>query len=231
MKKIITILVCMCTLISCTVNDENVAFNSNNLLIGNWTYASSDNGEFVFKRSTLLPEKEYGVSFLEGRKFIERTSGFCGTPPLVFWNEEGSYIVDKEVIKISKQGFPGNFNWRIVSLTNTELVVKYEQSDQEKDHEELMNLFDEIYTLATSVNCENADDWLITPYGSKACGGPQGYMAYPNTIDVNLFLEKVSNYSQKEHEYNIKWSIVSTCDVVAQPNEVKCENNVPVLMY
>ncbi|TCP27913.1 hypothetical protein EV195_10172 [Tenacibaculum skagerrakense] len=232
MKKIVTtLLFVLVVLTSCTVNDDTVAFNPKNLLVGHWTYVNSDNGEIVFKRSSALPENEYGVSFLDNKKFIERTSGFCGTPPLVFWNVVGTYQLENELIKVTKEEYPTNFKWKIKSLTNLELVVSYELTDQQKDHEELMNLFNEIYTLATSINCEDADDWLITAYGTKACGGPQGYLAYPNSIDVNLFLEKVSNYTQKEHEYNIKWSIVSTCDVPIQPIGVKCENNIPVLIY
>ncbi len=231
MKRALTILSIVLTITSCTINNENENFNPNDLLLGNWTHEYSDNGEVVFKRTNSLPNENYGVSFLKEGKFVERTSGWCGTPPLVFWNIEGTYELDGTLIKIKTEGYPENYNWRIVSLTNQKLVITYEQTDQEKDHEDLVNLFNELYAMATSKKCNNANDWLITAYGSKACGGPQGFMPYPNSIDVNLFIDKVSQYTQKEHQYNIKWGIISTCDLPAQPSGVKCENDLPVLIY
>ncbi|MFY7670647.1 hypothetical protein ACOSP6_06120 [Tenacibaculum sp. MEBiC06402] len=232
MKRVFIALVAsFIVFMSCTKNEDNIDFNPNNLLLGHWKFETSKYGETVFKRTSSLPSEEYGVSFLEEGKYIERTSGFCATPPLSYWSIEGTYEVESEIIKVLKEHYPNSFIWKIELLTNEKLVVSYAQSDQEKDYEDLMDLFTEIYNLANSVDCTDANNWLITQYGSKACGGPQGYIAYPNSIDVNLFLEKVSNYTQKEHEYNIKWSIVSTCDVVAQPNGVDCENGKPVLTY
>jgi hypothetical protein len=231
MKRILAILTVVLTISSCSVTDEDISFDPKDLLSGNWTFEYSNNGETVFKRTNTLPNEKYGVSFFRDGKFIERTSGWCGTPPLVFSDVQGTYQLEKTLIKVNIEGFPGNYHWRIISLTNKELVITYDRVDQETDLQELMDLFNEIYVMATSESCQDANDWSFTAYGSKACGGPQGYLAYPNSINVNLFLEKVAAYTQKEKEYNIKWDVISTCDLPAQPTGVKCENDLPVLTY
>ncbi|CAM1341189.1 hypothetical protein [Tenacibaculum amylolyticum] len=230
--KIVLVTFLFIVLNSCTKeNDERIAIDSSNLLLGNWVMTKYENEKLIFQRATQLEENTYGISFFEDKRFIERTSGFCGTPPLSFFNLEGTYVVAKTLIKLQKENDPNSLLWRIISLTNEELVVTYEQTDQEKDYQELMELFEEIYTIATSKTCEDANNWSFTTYGSKACGGYQGFIAYPKTINVNEFLEKVAIYTQKEEEYNIKWDIISTCELPAQPTEVVCENGKPVFKY
>lgn len=59
----------------------------------------------------------------------------------------------------------------------------------------------------------------------------KGYIAYTTTIDTEAFLEKVAVYSEAEKQYNIKWNIVSTCDIAQEPVSVECQNNYPVLKY
>lgn len=104
-------------------------------------------------------------------------------------------------------------------------------NDQSADLEALEAMFEEIEMLANSVACTDATEWLFTPYGSKACGGPQGYIAYSNQIDVANFLLKVEQYSEAEHNYNIRWGIISTCDLPLPPTGVSCEDDVAVLIY
>ena len=94
-----------------------------------------------------------------------------------------------------------------------------------------MDLYYEIYSIANSIPCNDALNWSFTPYGSKACGGPQGYIEYSNQIDVPAFLTLVETYTQAEHDYNIEWGIISTCDIIPQPTSVSCENGNAVLNY
>lgn len=104
-------------------------------------------------------------------------------------------------------------------------------SDQEQDNQELITLFDEINELSKSVSCTDASDWTYTAYGSKACGGSQGFIAYSNEIDIEVFLRKIEEYTDLEKAYNIKWGVFSTCDLPQQPSGVKCEDGSPVLDY
>ena len=101
--------------------------------------------------------------------------------------------------------------------------------DQERDA--LLVLLDEIETMANSVVCDDASDWNFVAYGHKACGGPQGYIAYSNQINVTAFLILIENYTEAERDYNLKWGIISTCDLPATPSGVSCENGDAVLNY
>lgn len=103
--------------------------------------------------------------------------------------------------------------------------------NQNDDLAALQAMFEEIETIATSVACTDETEWAFIAYGAKACGGPQGYIAYSNQIDVDDFLLKVEQYTLAERTYNIRWGIISTCDLPAQPSEVSCENGEAVLIY
>lgn len=106
-----------------------------------------------------------------------------------------------------------------------------ENDNQNDDLAALQVMFEEIQTLATSVSCTDATEWTFVSYGSKACGGPQGYIAYSNQINVAYFLSLIEEYSTAEREYNIRWGIVSTCDIPEIPTGVSCQNGSAVLIY
>jgi hypothetical protein len=218
-------------IVSCENNNDPI-INPNNLLLGNWSNAVYDGENIIFERVANLPDEAYGVSFNNEDIYIERSSGFCGTPPLSYFNTEGTWKApETTLIAVTLQSFPGSFNWRILSLNEEKLVVKRELSEQEIDHRNLMTLFNEIETLAYSVSCTNLDDWTFTAYGSKACGGPQGFIPYSTQIDTVAFLQMVANYTEAEHQYNIRWSIISTCDLPNQPISIECQNGFPILKY
>ena len=229
MRTVCTLLVFI-FLLSCDSNSDP-QIDPENLLIGHWVEPKYEGETITYQRASNLKENAPGVSFKSDAVFIQRTSGWCGTPPLTFYDEEGTWNTQESLILINSDYFPGNLNWRIISLNENQLVIKRELSEQEKDHRDLMDLFNEISELANSVPCTDASDWSFTAYGSKACGGPQGYIAYSNQIDTVAFLEKVEAYRIAEHEYNIKWSIYSTCDLAQKPTTVECQNGYPVLIY
>lgn len=105
---------------------------------------------------------------------------------------------------------------------------KDEELTQAQDLQNLNQIFSEITSMATSVTCEDASNWLTTSYGSKACGGPVGYIAYSQAIDTKLFLEKVEEHREAQDEFNKKWGIISDCALAVEPKEVRCENGKPV---
>ncbi|GAA3603224.1 hypothetical protein GCM10022396_20750 [Flavivirga amylovorans] len=214
----------------CSDDNDNIV-DSDNLLIGIWEDPTYEDEKTTFKRTSVLPKDNYGILFKKNGDFVERSSGWCGTPPLVFFDSNGEWQLDDTLITISQEQYPNDYSWRIVSVTEEELVVKRELTEQEKDHRELMDLFNEIYELSLSVSCTDVNDWTFTAYGSKACGGPQGYIAYSTQIDTTAFLQKVEEYSNLEKAFNVKWNIVSTCDLPAQPKEIVCENGFPRLIY
>ncbi len=105
---------------------------------------------------------------------------------------------------------------------------KEEELTQAQDLQNLDQMLAEITSMAASVTCDDSSKWLTTSYGSKACGGPVGYIAYSQDIDTTLFLEKVEEHRKAEDEFNRKWGIISDCALAAEPNEVLCEDGKPV---
>ena len=102
---------------------------------------------------------------------------------------------------------------------------------QDQEKENLSNSFQKITSLANSENCVDASTWSFTAYGSKACGGPQGYIAYSNNINTTQFLALVEQYTQDEKSYNQKWGIISDCSIPQEPTSVNCEDDEAVFVY
>lgn len=78
--------------------------------------------------------------------------------------------------------------------------------------------------------CTNADDWKVAPIGSKACGGPKSYIAYPKTIETDI-LPKIEDYNKREAAFNTKYGITSDCSVIEEPQGIKCNNGKAELIY
>ncbi len=230
-KTLFAVSVIFCFVNMTCSDDDSVPVDSDNLLIGSWISPVYDGDTITFEKTTELPKDAYGILFKTDGTFVERSFGWCATPPLVFFDSKGDWQLNNSIVSITQKQYPNNYTWRIVSLTASELVVKKELTDQEKDHRVLMDLFDEITKMAESVSCTKASDWAFTPYGSKACGGPRGYLAYSTSIDTNVFLEKIETYKNLEHAYNAKWDVVSTCEVPLEPKGLECQNGYPVLKY
>ncbi len=102
---------------------------------------------------------------------------------------------------------------------------------QDEDKEELQLLFSEIETLANQFNCENNVDWKFVEIGAKPCGGPNGFIAYSNKIDENIFLDKVKSFTEKQKRYNEKWTIFSDCKLIRIPVSVACVDGKPQFVY
>jgi hypothetical protein len=228
LKNIFSILL-VTLLLSCESNEPVI--NADNLLLGSWVEPSFDSGTTTYKRGNSLPDENYGISFTQKGEFIERSSGWCGTPPLTYFDYKGSFETDETLIKITTTSFPYSYQWRIISLTENELIVKRELTEQENDHRDLITLFDEIQNLADSTSCDDSANWTFTAYGSKACGGSQGYIPYSTKINTVAFLQKVAAYTQAEKDFNYKWGVVSDCSLPNVPTSVVCENGYPILKY
>jgi len=106
-----------------------------------------------------------------------------------------------------------------------------ESTTLEEDQATLEELLLSINTIAESESCEKAKDWKFTAIGNKSCGGPAGYIAYPKKVDETDFLEKVRKYTQAHREFNIKWSIASTCNITPEPKKISCVDGKAVLNY
>lgn len=106
-----------------------------------------------------------------------------------------------------------------------------EKTSREQDDRNLAQLLKELNDLSASVPCANTTGWTFVPYGTKACGGPLGYIPYHSSIDVECFRKKVALYTDLTKLYNIKHSVISDCSVAPMPKGVDCENGKPILRY
>ncbi|WP_196889348.1 hypothetical protein [Aureivirga sp. CE67] len=108
-----------------------------------------------------------------------------------------------------------------------------DDDDDQRQQEmlEIQNLFSEIENLSKSETCENSEDWSFTSYGDKACGGPEGFIAYSKNIDVSAFLDKVAKHKALQEAFNMKWDVVSNCMAPEEPEGVICEDGVAKFTY
>jgi hypothetical protein len=106
-----------------------------------------------------------------------------------------------------------------------------DKSTAQEDMQLLNKLWDDIYAMSGSANCQRANEWGIVAVGSKPCGGPWSYLAYRLAIDTECFLKKVNYYNAQQQKYNQKYGIASNCMVEPMPKAVICEDGKPVFVY
>ena len=87
-----------------------------------------------------------------------------------------------------------------------------------------------ILDYIATFNCSDATSCNYIAFGSKACGGPQEYLVYPSTVDLEYLTEKVTNYNSMENSYNIKYNIVSDCMAVMPPQNIGCVDGVCTIL-
>lgn len=104
------------------------------------------------------------------------------------------------------------------------------ESSQRYDEAQLDKLKASIESLASEEKCTNAAEWTFSPLGSKACGGPVTYIAYPKELEATI-LPVIQEYTANMSEYNKKYNITSDCMMAAEPRSVKCLNGKAELVY
>lgn len=106
-----------------------------------------------------------------------------------------------------------------------------EDDPKEYSLTEIDELYEKIISISESKTCTNSSDWKFTAIGSKACGGPTGYIAYSNQINESEFLNLVNQFTELQENYNRQNNIGSDCAFVSPPAGIICENGKPVLLY
>ena len=126
--KTILFLVLVAT-IGCSPENEVIPINASDKLIGHWVNPvyNSNGSEFQLTRASSLKDGEYGLSFLEKTQCVERSSGWCGTPPLSFVDFQGTWTrTDTMVIMTIDNGINGmqNIKWVIKTLNDKTLILE-----------------------------------------------------------------------------------------------------------
>ena len=100
---------------------------------------------------------------------------------------------------------------------------------QQSDREKLSSLIKEIEKLANSETCNDVADWNFAAIGSKPCGGPSSYIAYPKKIEDEI-VPKITNFTQMQSAFNTKYGLVSDCMMVMPPSGIRCVDGKAVLV-
>ncbi|QCK14442.1 hypothetical protein [Mangrovivirga cuniculi] len=102
---------------------------------------------------------------------------------------------------------------------------------KEEEIQRIEKIYQKIEEIAYSETCTESSNWLITPIGSKACGGPTHYLPYSVKSDTSLLLELVDDYKSEQIEFNKKYRVYSDCSVPAKPSGIVCIDGKPEFIY
>lgn len=115
------------TTIGCSQENEAITINESDKLIGHWINPIYTGSELKLSRANSLKNDEYGLSFLEKSLCVERSSGWCGTPPLTFSDFKGTWTrTDSNLIITIDNGLNGtqNIKWVIKTLDDNYLIME-----------------------------------------------------------------------------------------------------------
>jgi len=101
-----------------------------------------------------------------------------------------------------------------------------EQADNEQEitAKNLEKQLAGIQSFISADSCSETDQCSFLAYGSKACGGPQGYLLFSNQVDVEALTKMVEEYNKAEDAYNRKFGVSSDCMFITPPPQIACEN-------
>ena len=105
----------------------------------------------------------------------------------------------------------------------------HNHSSQEDDQQQMKSLIKEIDALISTETCSNPAEWKFVAIGSKACGGPSSYIAYPLKLEAEI-CPKVPQFTSMQSAFNTKYKLMSDCAMVMPPVEIRCENGKAVLI-
>jgi hypothetical protein len=114
------------TTIGCSQENESIPINESNKLIGHWINPVYNGSELQLTRASALKSEGYGLSFLEKTQCVERSSGWCGTPPLTFSDYKGSWTRTDSVIVVTINNGIGlqDIKWKIKILDDKTLTME-----------------------------------------------------------------------------------------------------------
>lgn len=133
MKNPFTILmITLCIIVSCVEDPQLSASEIGPIPVGSWSNISYNEDGIILEKVDQLRENTYGYRFLSDGTFIHRAnSGFCGTPPIVTSDFEGSWTKDGDILNIQGTFWGGETveEWEIISSDNNVLTIKVVKSE------------------------------------------------------------------------------------------------------
>jgi hypothetical protein len=137
MKNAITFLfISILFTVSCIEDPQLSAEEAGLQPVGSWSNLTYNENGMTMEKVSQLKENTYGYRFLSNGKLIHRAnSGFCGTPPIVTSDFDGTWTKNGEIIKIEAAFWGGTsiVEWKIISTNDNKLAVEVLKSEWEMD--------------------------------------------------------------------------------------------------
>lgn len=115
----------------CDKNDTTIPMSSDPV-VGYWINRQYNDSTISFERSDALRDADYGLAFKSGGKLVERkNTGWCGTPPIVYDDYEGSWTKNDSILDITASYWGGVaiYKWKLLSVTDSSLEVRVISED------------------------------------------------------------------------------------------------------
>lgn len=110
-----------------------------------------------------------------------------------------------------------------------DIALKPENNlSQQQDKDHLTKLIKEIEAAIQKETCTDANDWIFAPIGSKPCGGPSSYIAYPKKMEAQI-LPEIEKFTEMQTAFNKKYQLISDCMIIAPPTGIECVDGKAVL--
>ncbi len=110
--------------VSCDDSNDNIDFNEADKLIGAWINPITIDTDLKFERANSLKENQYGIAFYSENQYVERSSGWCGTPPITFFDTKGVWLKKESTIDISTDNGLMNVKWKIKLVDDNYLIIE-----------------------------------------------------------------------------------------------------------
>lgn len=113
--------------IGCDNDSDSIMIDESDMLIGYWINPAYSDSGTTFERANKFKNDAYGVAFLTENISLERSSGWCGTPPLIFADFQGEWQKKDSMVTITiDNGMAGvmDNHWKIKTLDEKHLVIE-----------------------------------------------------------------------------------------------------------
>lgn len=126
------LLIALIFIVSCVEDEQLAASETGPIPVGSWSNISYNENRMTLEKICQLQENTYGYLFLSNGTFIHRAnSGFCGTPPIVTSDFEGSWTKNGNIITIQGTFWGGETaeEWEIISSDKNILTIEVLKSE------------------------------------------------------------------------------------------------------
>ncbi|GAB3419059.1 hypothetical protein [Niabella aquatica] len=96
-------------------------------LLGNWTPKEYKDETTVYEKTANLKANQYGYMLKAGGKLTARSNaGWCGTPPIITNDYEGTWTLEHNILTINGLYWGGKVieKWEVMAVSATSLSLK-----------------------------------------------------------------------------------------------------------